>query len=231
MEIPSGAWLNKGITRKWKCKNWTSGGSSVPSSILYRNSWLVSFHPQNMSSVATESATIQLSYLHLFQIVSFTLNCLCKLMRFLIPKLENWIPSRRGGHPSWNHGIYFHEKGSPSRLRSALPLLPARRHGEGSLLVDTCTVMCLQHCRHKQKMVTSSAGLAPGLWGGVCVWGCSCPSSKVQCKRDVMYMRFWSVLFFFCFCFSFAVIRSCMHGVLVLCHTYTHRRALLPCHV
>lgn len=54
------------------------GGSSVPSSILYSESRLV-FTPRYPSSVAIEPATIRISSLHLFQIISFTLRCcLCK---------------------------------------------------------------------------------------------------------------------------------------------------------
>lgn len=82
-------------------------------------------------------------------------------------------------------------------------------------------------------------GFALGLLGGGP--GAAGPPSKVQCKRDIMYMQrlfgffvsfcFFFVLFsFFGFCFSFAVIKPvCME--FLICHTYTHRWALLPCRV
>lgn len=66
---------------------------------------------------------------------------------------------------------------------------------------------------------TSSAGFCLGLLGGP---GAAGPPSKVQCKRDIMYMqRLFGFLCFFCFCFSFAVIKSvCMDGVFNLPYVY-----------
>lgn len=76
---------------------------------------------------------------------------------------------------------------------------------------------------------TSSAGFCLGLLGGP---GAAGPPSKVQCKRDIMYMqRLFGFLCFFAFVFLLQLLNLYAWMEFLTCHTYIHRWALLPCRV
>lgn len=69
----------------------------------------------------------------------------------------------------------------------------------------------------------SSAGFSPMVYWGGGAQVLLDPPSKVQCKRDTIYMQRLFGFFFFFFAFVFfCSYEICMHGMLNLCRMYTH---------
>lgn len=89
------------------------GARPVPSSVCTETLAPV-FLPLIPSSVAIESATVRISYLHLFQIISFTLNCLCKFYKVSMSKLEKLLSSRQeaAAHPEVAESFHIMHRSS-----------------------------------------------------------------------------------------------------------------------
>ena len=139
--------------------------------------------PRHPSSVAIESATIRISSLHLFQIISFTLNCLCKLYMVSYAQARKQFPGRPEALPTrvrW----YLFTRGRPHHNSWPDSILKPQRPHPG---------------RGGEAGADTPAGFRPWFTGGPGAVG---PPSEVQCKRDTTYtQRVWVLfslaLFFF----------------------------------
>ena len=203
--------VEQGNHKKWKCRDWT-WGSFCAFQHLVQQTLTCLFTPKISSSVAIESATVKIRYLHLFQIISFTLNCLCKLYKVSYAQAWKMIPQyTRGHHPSSNC-VYFHEK---ITQKPSAPVLTGQPWPEGrwrwlaQVQMTSRTVACIWRllspdlrCRGRLQGFALGLLRGSGLLPGPPFW------SAMQKGHHVYTAFIW--IFFFGFFFLSVMKLVCM---------------------